>query len=94
MDRSRILLAVSGGIAAYKVPELVRLLDAAGLGVRCALTAAAARFVSPLVLQTLTREPVRSPAAGRAPGAWRSRLRSPPPRSACSRPRAWQASAW
>ncbi len=60
MTRRRVLLAVSGGIAAYKVPELVRLLDGAGLAVRCALTEAAVRFVSPLVLQTLTREPVRS----------------------------------
>jgi phosphopantothenoylcysteine decarboxylase/phosphopantothenate--cysteine ligase len=60
MTRRRVLLAVSGGIAAYKVPELVRLLDGAGHSVRCALSEAGARFVSPLVLQTLTREPVRS----------------------------------
>ena len=60
MSRRRVLLAVSGGIAAYKVPELVRVLDRAGYAVRCALTGAATRFVSPLVLQTLTREPVRS----------------------------------
>ncbi len=59
MNGRRILLAVSGGIAAYKVPELVRALDRAGCTVRCALTEAATRFVSPLVLQTLTREPVR-----------------------------------
>jgi len=60
MTRRRVLLAVSGGIAAYKIPELVRALDRAGLAVRCALTEAATRFVSPLVLQTLTREPVRT----------------------------------
>jgi phosphopantothenoylcysteine decarboxylase/phosphopantothenate--cysteine ligase len=60
MSRRRILLAVSGGIAAYKVPELVRVLDRAGYAVRCALTEAATQFVSPLVLQTLTREPVRT----------------------------------
>ena len=60
MSRRRVLLAVSGGIAAYKVPELVRVLDRAGYAVRCALTEAATRFVSPLVLQTLTREPVRT----------------------------------
>jgi len=60
MTRRRVLLAVSGGIAAYKVPELVRALDRAGCEVRCALTGAATRFVSPLVLQTLTRQPVRS----------------------------------
>jgi phosphopantothenoylcysteine decarboxylase/phosphopantothenate--cysteine ligase len=57
--RRRVLLAVSGGIAAYKVPELVRALDRAGRAVRCVLTEAAAEFVAPLVLQTLTREPVR-----------------------------------
>jgi phosphopantothenoylcysteine decarboxylase/phosphopantothenate--cysteine ligase len=60
MTRHRVLLAVSGGIAAYKIPELVRVLDRAGYAVRTALTEAATRFVSPLVLQTLTREPVRT----------------------------------
>jgi phosphopantothenoylcysteine decarboxylase/phosphopantothenate--cysteine ligase len=58
--KRRVLLAVSGGIAAYKVPELVRALDRAGHAVRCVLSEAATHFVSPLVLQTLTREPVRS----------------------------------
>lgn len=53
------MLVVSGGIAAYKVPELVRALRQAGHGVRCALTASAEQFVSPLVLQTLTGETVR-----------------------------------
>ena len=52
--RARILLAVGGGIAAYKIPELVRRLVRAGFAVRCALTPAAAHFVSPLVLETLT----------------------------------------
>jgi phosphopantothenoylcysteine decarboxylase/phosphopantothenate--cysteine ligase len=54
-----ILLGVSGGIAAYKVPELVRALRRAGHAVRCAMTRESAEFVSPLVLQTLTGEPVR-----------------------------------
>jgi phosphopantothenoylcysteine decarboxylase/phosphopantothenate--cysteine ligase len=57
--RRRILVAVSGGIAAYKVPELVRALDRQGHELRCMLTEAASEFVSPLVLQTLTRQPVR-----------------------------------
>lgn len=52
-------MAVGGGIAAYKVPELVRALGRAGHRVRCALTEAGAAFVSPLVLESLTREPVR-----------------------------------
>ncbi|MAE96877.1 MAG: bifunctional phosphopantothenoylcysteine decarboxylase/phosphopantothenate--cysteine ligase CoaBC [Deltaproteobacteria bacterium] len=55
-----VLLAVSGGIAAYKVPELVRQLGRAGHEVRCILTEAATRFVSPMVLQTLTGAPARS----------------------------------
>jgi len=59
MQPQRILLVVSGGIAAYKTPELVRQLQRAGFAVRCVLTEAAARFVAPLALQTLTREPVR-----------------------------------
>ena len=58
--KRRILVAVSGGIAAYKVPELTRALDRNGCELRCILTEAGAEFVSPLVLQTLTRQPVRS----------------------------------
>lgn len=60
MDGRRVLLAVSGGIAAYKVPELVRSLRRAGHAVRCALTREAGQFVAPLTLQTLAGEPVRS----------------------------------
>jgi phosphopantothenoylcysteine decarboxylase/phosphopantothenate--cysteine ligase len=59
MEPRRILVAVTGGIAAYKVPELVRALRKAGHSVRCAMTEAATRFVAPLVLQTLTGETVR-----------------------------------
>jgi len=57
---ARVLVVVSGGIAAYKVPELVRALVRAGHAVRCVLTAEAERFVSPLVLQTLSGSPVRT----------------------------------
>jgi len=60
MAPRRILLAVSGGIAAYKIPELVRLLRREGHEVRCIATEAALAFVTPLVLQTLTGLPVRT----------------------------------
>ena len=60
MQQRRILVGVTGGISAYKVPELVRTLGRSGHDVRCAMTPRAARFVSPLVLQTLTGSPVRS----------------------------------
>ena len=56
----RVLVAVSGGIAAYKVPELVRGLRSAGHEVRCALTSAASEFVSPLALQTVSGAAVRT----------------------------------
>ncbi len=59
MEQRRILLAVTGGIAAYKAPELVRVLGRAGHAVRCVMTRAAARFVSPLALQTVSGHAVR-----------------------------------
>jgi phosphopantothenoylcysteine decarboxylase/phosphopantothenate--cysteine ligase len=59
MPGRHVLLAVSGGIAAYKTPELVRELVRAGHEVRCVLTPSASQFVSPLVLQTLSSAPVR-----------------------------------
>jgi phosphopantothenoylcysteine decarboxylase/phosphopantothenate--cysteine ligase len=60
MESRRLLLAVGGGIAAYKMPELVRTLVRDGQEVRCVLTSEARRFVSPLVLQSLSGQPVRS----------------------------------
>ena len=51
---ARVLLIVSGGIAAYKALELVRLLTKAGIGVTSVLTKAGAEFVTPLSLQALT----------------------------------------
>ncbi len=55
-----VLLLVSGGIAAYKIPGLVRELKRRGHSVRCATTPAARSFVAPLVLETLSGEEVRS----------------------------------
>ncbi|MFN2425081.1 MAG: bifunctional phosphopantothenoylcysteine decarboxylase/phosphopantothenate--cysteine ligase CoaBC [Candidatus Binatia bacterium] len=54
----RVLLAIGGGIAAYKCAELVRRLIGEGAEVQVAMTRAARDFVSPLVLQTLSRRPV------------------------------------
>ncbi|MFU8838669.1 MAG: bifunctional phosphopantothenoylcysteine decarboxylase/phosphopantothenate--cysteine ligase CoaBC [Thiohalomonadaceae bacterium] len=55
----RILLGVTGGIAAYKSAELVRLLRGAGAAVRVVMTPAACEFISPLTLQALSGQPVR-----------------------------------
>ena len=58
LDGARVLLAISGGIAAYKTPELVRRLKDAGAEVQVMLTAAGARFVSPLSLEVVSGHPV------------------------------------
>ncbi|HJT40743.1 MAG TPA: bifunctional phosphopantothenoylcysteine decarboxylase/phosphopantothenate--cysteine ligase CoaBC [Sphingobium sp.] len=54
----RVLLIVSGGIAAYKSLELVRLLRKQGIAVRAVLTESAAQFVTPLSLGVLTEDHV------------------------------------
>ena len=54
----RILLIISGGIAAYKSLELVRLLRKRGMTVRAVLTQSAQEFVTPLSLGVLTENPV------------------------------------
>lgn len=54
----RILLVVSGGIAAFKVPDLIRRLAERGVSVRCAMTQAAEQFVTPLTLSSLSGEKV------------------------------------
>ncbi len=56
----RVLLIVSGGIAAYKALELVRLLRRDGVAVSSVLTEGGAQFVTPLSLQALTEEKVYS----------------------------------
>ncbi|MFT9206485.1 bifunctional phosphopantothenoylcysteine decarboxylase/phosphopantothenate--cysteine ligase CoaBC [Acetobacter orientalis] len=55
-----VLLVVSGSIAAFKAPELIRLLVAHGIEVRCVLTEGGAQFVTPLTLQALTGQSVHT----------------------------------
>ncbi len=54
LSGKRILLIVSGGIAAYKSLELIRLIQKAGGAVTCVLTKAGEQFVTPLSLQALS----------------------------------------
>ena len=67
-----VLLGVTGGIAAYKAPDLVRKLTALGANVRVVLTDSAAEFVSPLSLQAVSGNSVHQhlldPAAEAAMG--------------------------
>jgi phosphopantothenoylcysteine decarboxylase/phosphopantothenate--cysteine ligase len=54
----RILLGITGGIAAYKAAELVRLLARGGADVRVAMTDSATRFITPVTLQALSGQTV------------------------------------
>lgn len=54
----KILLGITGGIAAYKSAELLRLLVKAGADVKVVMTKSAAEFVAPLTFQTLSGKPV------------------------------------
>ncbi|MBP9873524.1 MAG: phosphopantothenoylcysteine decarboxylase, partial [Haliscomenobacter sp.] len=56
----RILLGITGSIAAYKAAMLARLFIKAGAEVQVLMTAAAADFIAPLTLSTLSKRPVYS----------------------------------
>jgi phosphopantothenoylcysteine decarboxylase / phosphopantothenate---cysteine ligase len=58
LDGKRVLLIISGGIAAYKALELIRLLRKQGCGVTCVLTNNGSQFVTPLSLQALSESKV------------------------------------
>ena len=58
LDGKTVLLGISGGIAAYKAAELVRLMVKDGFQVHVVMTANAQRFIAPLTLQTLSGNPV------------------------------------
>ncbi len=58
LNGKRVLLIVAGGIAAFKCHDLIRKLRGQGAHVRCVLTDAGARFVTPLSLQALSEDKV------------------------------------
>ncbi len=60
LNGKRILIGVTGGIAAYRTAELVRRLRDAGVDVRVVMTANAEAFISSLTLQALSGNPVRT----------------------------------
>ncbi|MCX5781742.1 MAG: hypothetical protein NT145_03420 [Elusimicrobia bacterium] len=58
LNGKEILLGICGGIAAYKVPSLIRKLKSLGANITCILTENGAKFVTPLTLQTLSNNRV------------------------------------
>src|SRR5512134_3785888 len=67
LEGKKIVLGVTGGIAAYKAVELVRLLVCAGAKVQVVMTQSASEFVTPLTFHALSGAPVRTALFG--PGA-------------------------
>ena len=70
----KILLGVTGSIAAYKIPLLVRLLKKDGADVRVVMTPSAKDFVTPLTLSTLSGNPVLSQGFDYETGKWESHV--------------------
>lgn len=70
MHGKRILLGITGGIAAYKIAFLVRILKKKGAEVKCIMTPASSDFISPLVLATLSENPVGIEFWDKKTGVW------------------------
>jgi len=70
LEGKKILLGISGSIAAYKCAALTRLFVKAGAQVQIVMTYAASDFVSPLTLATLSKNPVHSKFIKNEQGEW------------------------
>ena len=70
----RILIGITAGIAAYKIPLLIRMFIKAGAEVRCIMTPDAKDFVSPLVISTLSKHPVGLDFWNKDTGEWNNHV--------------------
>ncbi len=69
-----ILLGITGSIAAFKAPLLIRLLKKEGANVKVVITPCAADFVTPLTLSTLSQQPVLIEPYNKVDGSWHSHV--------------------
>ncbi|MFK5857355.1 MAG: bifunctional phosphopantothenoylcysteine decarboxylase/phosphopantothenate--cysteine ligase CoaBC [Bacteroidota bacterium] len=74
LSGKKILIGITGSIAAYKVPFIIRLLKKAGAEVQVLMTHAATDFVTPLTLSTLTERPVLIDFFDKKDGSWSSHV--------------------
>jgi len=74
MRGKRILLGITGGIAAYKITFLIRLLKKNGADVKCIMTPSAVDFISPLVVSTLSNNPVGIEFWNKQNGTWNNHV--------------------
>ena len=74
MYGKRILLGITGGIAAYKIAFLIRILKKKEAEVKCIMTPASSAFISPLVLSTLSKNDVAVEFWNKETGAWNNHV--------------------
>ncbi|MEZ5106874.1 MAG: bifunctional phosphopantothenoylcysteine decarboxylase/phosphopantothenate--cysteine ligase CoaBC [Draconibacterium sp.] len=74
LEGKKIILGVTGSIAAYKSAMLLRLLIKEGAEVQVVITQAGKEFITPLTLSTLSGKPVISEFFGKKDGAWNSHV--------------------
>lgn len=74
MKGKKIVLGITGSIAAYKACSLIRLLIKAGAEVQVVITPAGKEFITPVTLSTLTSKPVVSEFFSRRDGSWHSHV--------------------
>lgn len=74
LQGKKILIGISGSIAAYKVPLLVRLLIKEGAEVKVVMSPVACDFVTPLTLSTLSLQPVLIEPYNKIDGSWNSHV--------------------
>ena len=74
LENKKIVLGITGSIAAYKACILARLLIKKGAEVQVVMTPAAKEFITPLTLATLTQKPVVSEFFDRRDGSWHSHV--------------------
>src|SRR5512140_1258964 len=70
----KILIGVTGGIAAYKTANIIRLLVKEGAEVKVVMTRHAKEFITPLTLSTLSKNPVLSEFFDSGSGDWNSHV--------------------
>ena len=74
LENKKIVLGITGSIAAYKACVLARLLIKKGAEVQVVMTPSAKEFITPLTLATLTQKPVVSEFFDRRDGSWHSHV--------------------
>lgn len=74
LNNKKILVGISGSIAAYKIASLVRLLVKEGAEIQVVMTQAATNFIAPLTLATLSKKPVLSEFVKDQTGTWNNHV--------------------